>query len=304
MRAAVLMGIGGVDQIEVREAPEPTTGPGAIKVQVVATSINPIDWKLREGARRPGMPLELPAILGRDASGAVVEVGSGVTRFRRGMRVVGLVMGGYAERVVAEDEAWTEVPEGLDLIDAAAIPLVSLTGSQLIDESLAPRPAETILVTGALGSVGRAAVFAAKGRRVKVWAGVRRSQKDAAEALGADGVVALDDEADCRHLPTLDGIADTIGASTTEKLIDRVRPGGVIASVASDPKGAQELGIVVRHHWAHPDPERLAALVRAVAEGALVIPIAKRLPLAQIREAQQLAEHGSGGKVIVRVSGG
>ena len=192
----------------------------------------------------------------------------------------------------------------MKLIDAAAIPLVTLTGSQLIDESLAPRPAETNLVTGAIGSVGRAAVFAAKGRRVKVWAGVRRSQKEAAEALGVDGVVALDDEADCRRLPTLDGIADTLGASTTEKLIDRVRPGGVIASVASDPKGAEERGLVVRHHWAHPDPERLAALVRAVADGALVIPIASRLPLAQIREAQQLAEHGAGGKVIVRVSGG
>ena len=159
-------------------------------------------------------------------------------------------------------------------------------------------------MTGALGSVGRTAVFTAKRRQVKVWAGVRRSQKDAAEALGVDGVVALDDETDCRRLPTLDGIADTIGASTTEKLLDRVRPGGVIASVASDPKGAQERGIGVRHHWAHPDPERLAELVRAVADGALVIPIARRLPLAQIREAQQLAEHGAGGKVIVRLSGG
>jgi NADPH:quinone reductase-like Zn-dependent oxidoreductase len=304
MRAAVLIGFGGVEKLEVREVPEPTTGPGAIKVRVVATSINPIDWKVREGARRPGSPLELPAILGRDASGDVVEVGSGVARFRPGMRVVGLVTGGYGERVVAKDDAWTEVPEGLDLIDAAAIPLVTLTGSQLVDESLAPRPAETILVTGALGSVGRAAIFAAKGRRVKVWAGVRRSQKDAAETLGVDGIVALDDEADCRRLPTLDGIADTLGASTTEKLIDRVRPGGAIASVASDPKGAEERGIVVRHHSAHPDPQRLAALVRAVADGALVIPIAKRLPLAQIREAQQLAEHGAGGKVIVQVSGG
>lgn len=304
MRAAVLLGIGGVDQIEVREVAEPTTGPGAIKVQVFATSINPIDWKLREGARRPGLPMELPAILGRDASGEVLEVGSGVTRFRPGTRVLGLVMGGYGERVVAKEEAWAEVPEGLDLVDAAAIPLVTLTGSQLVDESLAPRPGETILVTGALGSVGRAAVFAAKLGRVKVWAGVRRSQKDAAAALGVDGVVALDDEVDCRRLPTLDGIADTVGASITEKLFDRVRPGGVIASVASDPNGAEERGIVVRHHWAHPDPERLAALVRAVADGALVIPISKRLPLAQIREAQKLAEHGVGGKVIVRLSGG
>lgn len=304
MRAAVLLGIGGGDQIEVREVPEPTTVPGAIKVKVVATSVNPIDWKLREGVRRPGMALELPAILGRDASGEVVEVGAGVTRFRPGMRVVGLVMGGYGERVVARDDAWAEVPEGMDLTDAAAIPLVTLTGSQLVDESLAPLSNETILVTGALGSVGRTAVFAAKRRRITVWAGVRRSQMRDAEALGADGIVALDDEADVGRLPMLDGIADTVGASTTEALFDRVRHGGVIASVASDPKGAQERGIVVRHHWAHPDPERLAGLVRAVADGALVIPIAKRFPLAQIREAQQAAEHGAGGKVIVRVSTG
>jgi NADPH:quinone reductase-like Zn-dependent oxidoreductase len=247
------------------------------------------------------MSLELPAILGRDASGEVVEVGSGVTRLRPGARVTGLVMGGYAERVVAKDEAWAEVPQELDLTDAAALPLVTLTGSQLVDESLAPRASETILVTGALGSVGRAAVFAAKGRDVRVWVGVRRNQKDAAKALGVDGVVALDDEDDCRRLPTLDGIADTVGASVTEKLLDRLRPGGVVATVASDPKGAQERGLEVRHHWAHPDPERLARLVRAVVEGALVIPIARRFSLAQIREAQQFAEHGAGGKVIVRV---
>jgi NADPH:quinone reductase-like Zn-dependent oxidoreductase len=304
MKAAVLVGFGGVDQLELREVPEPQTGPGQVKVRVVATSINPIDWKLREGMKRPGMSLELPAILGRDASGEVVEVGSGVTRFRPGARVTGLVMGGYAERVVAKDEAWAEVPEGLKLQDAAALPLVTLTGSQLVEEGLASRPSENILVTGALGSVGRTAVFVAKTRGLRVWAGVRRSQKDAAEALRVDGVVALDDEIDSRRLPTLDGIADTVGASVTERLLDRVRRGGVVASVASDPKGAHERGLEVRHHWAHPDPERLAALVRAVAEGALVIPIARRFPLAQIREAQQFAEQGAGGKVLVRVSDG
>src|ERR1700722_11189932 len=164
MKAAVLVGFGGVDQLELREVPEPKVGAGQVKVRVVATSINPIDWKLREGMKRPGMALELPADLGRDASAEVVEVGAGVTRFRLGARVAGLVMGAYAERVVAKDEAWTEVPEGLTLADAAALPLVTVTGSQLVEEALAPRPSETILVTGALGSVGRTAVFASKTR--------------------------------------------------------------------------------------------------------------------------------------------
>jgi len=302
MRAAILVGIGGVDQIELRDLPEPAVGPGQIKVRVVATSINPIDWKQREGMKRPGPPLQLPAILGRDASGEVVEVGAGVTRFLRGARVAGLVVGGYGERVVANDEAWAEVPEGLGLLEAAALPLVTLTGAQLVEESLAPRPSDTVLVTGALGSVGRAAVFAAKERGVRVWTGVRRNQREAAAALGVDGVVALDDEADCRRLPKLDGIADTLGAYVTERLVDRVRPGGTIASVASEPNNASARGLEVRHHTAHPDPERLARLLRAVADGALVIPIARRFRLAQIREAQQCAEQGAGGKVIVQVS--
>src|SRR5580700_657298 len=183
MKAAVLVGYGGVDKLEVRETPEPKVGPGEIKVRVVGASINPIDWKLREGATRPGMKLELPAILGRDAAGEVVEVGAGVTRFRVGARVAGLVWGGYGERVVASEDAWAEVPENLDLVDAAAIPLVALTGAELVEEGVRPRVGDTVLVTGAVGSVGRVAVFVAKSRGVNVWAGVRRAQKALAASL-------------------------------------------------------------------------------------------------------------------------
>jgi len=301
VKAAVLVGYGGVDQLELREVPEPKTGPGQIKVRVVGASINPIDWKLREGAKRPGTPLDLPAILGRDAAGDVVEVGAGVMRFRVGARVVGLVWGAYGQRVVANEEAWAQVPENLDLVDAAAIPLVALTGAELVDEGVRPRAGDTVLVTGAMGSVGRVAVYVAKSRGIKVWAGVRRPQKDAAAALGVEGVVALDDEVDCRRLPTLDGIADTVGATTTQKFLDRIRPGGTVGSVVGEPAGARERGLAVRHVWAHPDPDRLASMVRAMAEGALVIPIAKRFLLSEIREAQELAEKGAGGKVLLRL---
>jgi NADPH:quinone reductase-like Zn-dependent oxidoreductase len=296
-----LVGYGGVDQLELREVPEPKTGPGQIKVRVVGASINPIDWKLREGAKRPGLNLELPAILGRDAAGDVVEVGAGVTRLHVGARVAGLVLGAYGEYVVANEEAWAEVPENLDLVDAAAIPLVTLTGAELVDEGVRPRAGDTVLVTGALGSVGRAAVFVAKSRGVKVWAGVRGAQKAAAAALGAFGVVALEDEVDCRRLPTLDGIADTVGGPTTQKLLEKVRPGGTVGTVVGEPAGARERGIEVRHVVAHPDPDRLASLMRAVADGNLVIPIARRFPLSEIREAQEVAEKGAGGKVLLRL---
>jgi len=187
VKAAVLIGFGALDRLEVREVPEPIVGPGEVKVRVVATNINPLDWKLREGVRRLTANPKLPAILGSDAAGEVVEVGPGVTRLRVGSRVAGLVSRGYAERVVAREEAWAEVPESMSLADAAAIPLAALTGAQLVDDGVRPAAGDLVLVAGAVGSVGRVAVYTAKARGANVWAGVRSSQRSAAAALGVDG---------------------------------------------------------------------------------------------------------------------
>lgn len=301
MRAIVLTGYGGVDKLELRDLPEPKVGPGEVKVRVAGASINPIDWKIRSGAFKERMPLEFPTIIGRDASGEVVEVGAGVSELKSGVRVMGLVMGAYAERVVAKTEAWAELPAQLDLVDAAALPLVSLTGSQLIEEAVDPRAGDTVLVTGAVGGVGRAAVFTAKSCGVKVWAGVRRAQKAEAAKLGVDGVVALDDDAEMDRIPRLDGIADTVGGETIRKLLARVKPGGAIGSVLGAPAGAKERGLVVHGMYVHPDPKRLAEIGRVVEAGKFVIPIAKRFPLAEVREAQKFAESGASGKVILIV---
>jgi NADPH:quinone reductase-like Zn-dependent oxidoreductase len=300
MRAVLLTEYGGVDRLELRDVPEPGVGAGQIKVRVAGASINPIDWKIREGSARARMPLELPAILGRDASGEVLAIGSGVTRFRVGDRVLGLVFGSYAEQVVAKEDAWALMPAGLDLVDAAALPLIALTGSELID-ALGPKGGDTVLVSGAVGSVGRVAVFTARSRGAKVWAGVRRSQKEAAAKLGAEGVVALDDDADLARLPALDGLADAVGGATTQKLFGKLKPGATIGSVLGEPPGARDRGFVVHAFMAHPDPKRLAEVAQAVAEGKLEIPIAKRMGLAEIREAQRLAEKGANGKVVLRI---
>jgi len=300
MRAIVLTDYGGVDNLEVREVPEPQAGAGEVKVRVVASSVNPVDWKIRSGAFRSTPHLETPIILGRDASGEVVAVGAGVRSFSVGAKVLGLVTQGYAEYVVDKEEAWAQVPESMDLVDAAALPLVVLTGTQLIEEALRPGRGDVVLITGALGSVGRSAVFAAKGRGAKIIAGVRKAQKEEAAKSNSD-VVALDDDAEIERLPQLDSIADTIGGPTLQKLLAKVKTGGIVASVLGEPPGAKARGLEVRPHRAHPDRSRLAEIAEAVSEGKLVIPIAKRMPLAQIREAQTLAERGAGGKVVLLV---
>jgi NADPH:quinone reductase-like Zn-dependent oxidoreductase len=300
MKAILLTAYGDVDRLQLRDdVAEPTAGPNEVKVRMAGASINPIDWKLRSGAYHAYMPLQLPAILGRDASGTVVAIGPGVTGFAIGERVMGRVNATYAELVVGPSEAWTALPAGMDLVDAGAYPLVLLTGAQLIEDAVRPDRGDQVLVTGATGSTGRVAVFAAKAAGARVLAGIRAKHRSEAAALGADQVVALDDEADVARLPTLDAIADTVGGETTQRLLDKLKAGGTVGSVVGEPKGARDRGLVVRAIMAHADSRRLAQLAGAVAEGKLVIPIVRRFPLAQAGQAQKLAESGAGGKVLL-----
>lgn len=299
MKAVVLKAYGDVDALAVQDMPEPKVGPGEVKVRVTAASINPVDWKIRRGDMKSVMPVQFPTILGRDVSGEVIEVGTGVEAFEPGDRVMGLVNAGYAETVVAPTEAWAKVPENLDLRNAAALPLVTLTGVQLIEEVVQPSMGQTLLITGALGAVGRAAVFAAKARGVKIWAGVRSSQVAEARKLGVEGVVALDDLNDVAKLPTLDAVADTVGGMALTKVLDRVKHGGIVGSAVGEPKGAKEKGLTVRTFLSHTDGRRLAQLGESVAKGDLIIPIAKTFPLTEAKDAQKLAEKGGVGKVLL-----
>jgi NADPH:quinone reductase-like Zn-dependent oxidoreductase len=289
MKAVVLTAYGDVDKLELREMPDPRAGSGAIVVRMAGASINPVDWKMRSGQAKARFPVEFPGILGRDASGHVVEVGKGVTAFAIGDRVLGFVTGAYAELVAAPAEAWAKIPAGLDLAEAGALPLVLLTGVQLVD-AMQPAEGDAVLVTGAAGSVGRAAVFAAKERGARVWAGVRASQRAEGANVGADAVVALDDDADIAKLPVFDAIGDTVGGELIKKLYGKIKAGGVLGSTVGEAAGAKERGLVVRAFTAHPDSAMLAKYAAAVAERKLVIPIAKKLPLASAAEGQTLAE--------------
>jgi len=299
MQAAVLTAYGDVDTLEVRDVPEPKPGRGELKIRVAAASINPIDLKLRSGALKAWMPLKLPAILGFDGSGEVVELGAEASGFQVGDRVLGLVRHSHAQYAVAAADVLAAVPPGLDLRDAGAVPLIALTGVQLAEEAAAPKKGDVLLVTGALGGVGRAAVYAARKLGARVIAGVRGKQVTEAEKLGADSVVALDDAAAVGRLPALDAIADTVGGEVLARLLPKLKAGGRVGSVVGEPAGAKERGLTVRAIQTHPDSNRLASLAQAVAAGELVLPIASRFPLSKVRDAHRAAEHGAAGKVLL-----
>jgi NADPH:quinone reductase-like Zn-dependent oxidoreductase len=300
MKAVVMHEYGDVEQLHYEDAELPPVGDKEVRVRVRATSINPIDWKLRSGAYKQIFPLELPEILGRDLAGEVDEAGSSVVGFDKGMRVMGLANGTYADYTTAKADVLAPIPEVLSFEQAAALPLVLLTGAQVIERALKLTAGQTVLVTGALGGVGRAAVHVALSHGARVIAGVRESQRDEAAKLGADRVVALENDHEMATVHDLDAVADAVGGALQERIMKTLKDGGVYGSVIGAPRHAPERGIRVETLMARPDASRLYELADEVARGLLVIPTAKVFPLAEIQEATRIAEQGgAGGKVVL-----
>ena len=296
MRAAVLTRYGDVDALELRDVEDPRPKDGEIKLRVVAAGLNALDLKILSGAVKAWFPQKLPSILGFEASGVVAELGAGVSGFTVGDRVFGQVRHSFAEEATAPATALARTPGDVPPIEAAAIPVVGLTGAQLIEEAVQPKPGARVLVTGALGSVGRVAVHVARQLRARVIAGVRGRRASEAAELGADEVLALDDPAAIERLAPVDAIADTVGGEVIGQLLPRLREGGVLGTVVAAPAGVKER-IAVRSINAHADPRRLVELAEEVSRGAFALPITGHFPLTDVREAFRRARDR--GKVLL-----
>ena len=299
MKAIVVHEYGGPEVLKWEEYPDPVPGQGEVLVRVAAASVNPIDYKRRAGLTKDFYPLKFPGLIGVDMSGTVLKLGPGVEDFSVGDQVFAMADNTYAELCVVKAAALAKVPKGLDLIDAAALPLVTVTGNQLLSAT-GIKAGQTVLITGAVGNVGRSAVFTAKDLGATVIAAVLKRQTDAAKTVGADQVVATDDDAAIANLSPLDAVADTIDGATAQKLIAKVKPGGVFATVVQAPQNAAKFPTVkVEHVFSKFDRKTLEYMAEAVRDGKLVIPIGPKLPLSKAAEGQAMAEKGGIGKVML-----
>ena len=301
MKAVLQNEYGSADKLHyVTDAAEPAVEDHEVLVSQAATSINPVDWKQRSGAAKAMFPLTFPAILGRDVSGVVRAVGGSVSGVAIGDRVMAVSHATYAELVAVPATDITHVPANLDMTDAAALPLVVGTGDQLVRVGCDLQAGQTVFITGALGSVGRCAVYSARTLGAKVIAGVRKAQLDEVKALRVDGAVALDDKEDLAKLGQVDAVADTVGGSIAAQLLGKVLPGGIFATVVALPEGVElHPGIRTKRLTSNPDPQRLKAMAQDFADGKFALPIGRRLPLEEAAEAQTLAEKGGIGKVLL-----
>lgn len=303
MKAVRLYEYGGPENLKYEDnVPDPVLSDNFVLIEAAATSVNPIDWKIRSGARQKDFPLTLPAILGKDVSGIVRAVGNGVRTFKAGDRVLATAEATYAELVVVDGSVLTHLPEGLDLIDAAAIPLVVLTGDQLVKLAARAQRGQTLIVSGALGSVGRAAVHSAKKMGVRVIAGVRARQLSQARALEVSDTVAIDDANAIASLEMVDAVADTVGGETAAKLFSKVRNGGTFGYASVLPEGVAETNpaVKVTRVFARPDASKVREFADDIRDNKFVLPISRRLPLRDAGEAHAFVQKGgASGKVIL-----
>ena len=300
MKAIVLHEYGPPSKLKYEDVPDPKPGRGEVLVRVQAVSVNPIDWKLRAGVMQSIFPITFPAILGYDLAGIVRELGEGAKGFAIGDRVFGVAANTYAELCVVKTSDLAKIPDGLEMTTAAAVPLVAITGDQLIRKATDVQPGQTIVLTGAVGSVGRCAMFAALEIGAKVIAGVRKNQMDEARALGATEVIDLGDDASIAKIGTVDGVADTVGGDIAAKLLPKVKPGGNFGSVLGPPKDAALHPTVnIKAFSAQHDAQTVAHYGEAVRDGRLKLPIESVTPLQEVADAHTIGEKGGAGKLIL-----
>ncbi|GHO62990.1 NADPH:quinone reductase [Ktedonobacter sp. SOSP1-52] len=291
MKAIVLHEYGPASALTYEDVEDPKPAAGEVLVRVSATSINPADWMVRSGAVKDFIPVEFPYIPGCDLVGTVVEVGESVTSFEPGDRVMAIALHTYAELCTVKATDLSKIPDGLEMITAAALPLVNVTGDTLIRLGANVQPGQTVLITGALDSVGRSAVFAASEIGARVIAGVRGKRLDAARQLpGVSETIA---------------VADTVGGKLADKLLARVKEGGTFGCFPKqNPHDAALYPTVhITTVFGQVDPSTRAAQIlryaKAVRDGKLTIPIERIMPLADAAEAQGIAEKGGVAKIIL-----
>src|ERR1700693_414075 len=205
------------------------------------------------------------------------------------------------EPVAVDDSDVTHLPDGVDVVDAAAIPLISLTGDQLVRVATDVKKGQVVLITGALGSVGRAAVHTAKKIGAQVIAGVRGKDLNGARLLGVSDVLAIDDDKAIEKFRVVDAIADTVGGAVAAKLIAKVNQNGSFgyASALPETAAAQNSTVKITRVSARPDPSKVREFADDMRDGKFVLPIGRRMPLRDAAEAHVLGEKGGIGKILL-----
>lgn len=307
MRAITYSRYGGADVLELSELPTPKVGPDTVLVRVKATSVNPVDWKVREGYLDAIMDATFPVVPGWDVAGVVEQVGLDTPELSVGDEVFGYVRkdvvsgGTTAELVAAPVRTLARKPAAWTWEQAAGAPLAGLTALQTIDRA-GVSSGQTVLVHAAAGGVGSMAVQIAVARGARVIGTASERNHEYLRSLGAEPVTygeGLAERVRALAPEGVDVVLDYIGGEALATTPDVLREGGTVASVV-DAAARDELG--GHYVWVRPDVEGLTELARLADAGQLTVDVAEVYDLADAAKAHEASRTGHvRGKVVITV---
>lgn len=319
--------------MEMMELPRPEPGPGELVVRVRAAGVNPLDYKIRDGAVKALLPFSFPLVLGTDVAGDVKAIGPGVTRFKLGDAVYSRLdndrIGAFAEYAVVRESAAARKPARLDYTEAASIPLVGLTAWQTLIELARLQAGQKVLIHAGSGGVGTFAIQLAKHLGAQVATTARAQNHALVKALGAD--VAIDYQTSRFEAVARDQdvVLDTQGGDTLLRSFEVVKPGGVVVTIGGRPDGkfarawglslplvwilgflnrkvdrlAREKRVRFQYLFMRASGEQLEKLGALVEHGVIKPIVDKIFPLEAAAEAISYVESGRAvGKVVIRVA--
>lgn len=305
MKAVRVHEYGSADVLTLEEAPRPQPpGTGELLVRVRASSVNPADWKTRAGYFKQWMPLTLPFVLGRDVSGVVEAIGPGVSRFKKGDEVYGVVSGAYAEYAVAKEAEVAHKPRSIDHTRAAVIPLAALTAWQALFDKARLAAGQRVLIHGAAGGVGSFAVQLAKWSGATVIATASARNQALLRQLGVDEPIDYEKTRFSDVTRNVDVVIDTIGGDTQQRSLSVLRRGGILVSVAAPPSAGEAAKFGVRAEFlaTQPSSSHLTEIAKLVDSGRVKPIVESVLPLSEVRRAHQMSESGhTRGKIALTV---
>jgi NADPH:quinone reductase-like Zn-dependent oxidoreductase len=309
MKAAYLTGHGGVDKFVYGDLPDPVAGPGEVVVDVHAASVNAADYKVRLGgaAYSGASNLKFPYILGRDFSGTVAALGPGVTDFKIGDPVFGVMDAGiegcYAEKVKIAAAIIARKPDSLDDAEAAAMALTSLTAIWALEDTARLQRGETILIQGGAGGVAGFAIQLARHIGADVITTASARNHDYVRGLGADRVIDYNAEDFTKTVSGVDVVFDTVGGEVQARSYEILKPGGRLVWIAPAPAGFQpsRKDVEVLRPRVARDRAHLERMKELLAASAVSPPAITRYKLADAAEAHRVSEgrHLQGKLVLI-----
>ena len=322
----------GRDTVRAAEMPKPQPGDGDVLVQIHAASVNPVDFKIRDGKLKLVVPYPLPIILGSDLSGVVVEVGAAVRRFKIGDEVYARAdkdrIGTFAEFIAIREESVAPKPASLSMEAAASIPLVGLTAWQALIDRAGVKAGQKVLIHAGSGGVGTFAIQLAKHLGAFVATTTSTANVGWVKELGADVVIDYKTQDFATELRDYDVVLDTLGEKVTEASLQVLRPGGKLISISGPPdpefademglgwalrqvmrllsfrvrRRAKQLGVSYSFLFMKPSGEQLRE-IGALMDSGILRPVVDRVvPFEQTLEALAYVERGRAkGKVVIKL---